>query len=89
MSMYFPSSATGNGQEISRLLTAAVVNQKFRKLLLNSPAAALASGYNGEPFRLATEEKNLVLSIRAQSLADFARQLADTNNKKGRASRIS
>lgn len=88
MGMYFPNSTPGSGQELSRLLTAAVINQRFRKLLLDSPAAALASGYNGEPFRLATEEKNRVLSIRAQSLADFASQLADTENMKGRVSRI-
>ena len=70
---------TKNGCELSRLLTAAVVNKKFRKLLLDDPAIALASGFNGEPFRLASEDKNRVLSINAQSLADFATQLTENH----------
>jgi hypothetical protein len=78
MSMYaYPSNTAATGQELSRLLTAAVINKKFRKLLLTEPAAALDSGYNGEPFRLASEEKDRVLAIRARSLADFAGQLLD------------
>jgi hypothetical protein len=73
--MAYPT--TKNGCELSRLLTAAVINQKFRKLLLADPAIALASGFNGEPFHLASEDKNRVLSISAKSLADFAMQLTD------------
>jgi hypothetical protein len=72
----YPSSST-SGQELSRLLTAAVVNKKFQKLLLTDPAIALASGFNGERFRLGSEEKDRVLSIHAQSLEDFASQLTD------------
>ena len=66
--------------ELSRLITAAVVNQKFCNLLLTNPAMALATGYNGETFRLATEEQELILSIRATSLADFAMQLTERRN---------
>jgi len=62
-------------REISRLLTAAVVNQKFCKLLLTNPETALNTGYNGESFRLAAEDKNRVMNIHARSLADFALQL--------------
>jgi hypothetical protein len=51
--------------------------------LLTEPAAALASGYNGEPFRLGSEEKDRVLSIRAQSLAEFAGQLLDKRGGNG------
>jgi hypothetical protein len=77
MSMtFYPTSVPSNGKELSRLLTAAVVNQKFCKLLLTNPARALDAGYNGEAFRLATDEKDRILSIRANSLADFAMQLA-------------
>ncbi len=64
-----------NGKELSRLLSAAVVNQRFCKLLLTNPASALAAGYNGESFRLGKEERDLILSIEAKSLAEFARQL--------------
>jgi hypothetical protein len=66
---------SGNG-ELSRLLTAAVVNQEFCKLLLTNPATALKTGYNDESFRLAAEEESIVLSIRAASLTEFALQLA-------------
>jgi hypothetical protein len=67
---------TSYGRELARLLTAAVVNRRFCQLLLTNPETALSTGYNGESFRLASEEKDLVLSIQAQSLAEFARQLS-------------
>jgi hypothetical protein len=60
---------------ISRLLAAAVVNQGFRDLLLTDPEQALARGYQGEKFPLNINEKNLVLSIRAENLSDFALQI--------------
>ena len=63
--------------EVSRLLTAAVINQKFRTLLLTNPANAIDRGFQGEPFRLEREEKDRIMAIRAGSLADFARQLTD------------
>ena len=69
------SSDLSIGRELSRLLTAAVVNREFCNLLLANPAMAVASGYNGEPFDLAAEEQQLIFSIRATSLADFAKQL--------------
>jgi len=62
-------------QEYSRIITAAVINLQFRKLLLSNPANAIDTGYAGEKFRLAYEEKNRVASIKATSLADFAMQL--------------
>lgn len=62
-------------QEYSRIITAAVINLQFRKLLLSNPEKAIDSGYAGEVFRLAYEEKSRVASIKATSLADFAMQL--------------
>ncbi len=62
-------------QEYSRILTAAVINMQFRKLLLSNPAKAIENGYGGEMFSLAREEKRRVAAIRATSLADFASQL--------------
>ena len=70
--------------ELSRLITAAVVSQKFCDLLLSDPAMALATGYGGESFSLSAEEQELILSIRATSLADFAMQLAGHRNGNGR-----
>lgn len=78
-----PKTASGSGKELSRLLTAAVVNQRFCRLLLSNPERAVNGGYHGEPFRLAREERDRILSIRAKSLADFARQLTDSRNGNG------
>jgi len=61
--------------EISRLLSAAVINKGFRELLLSDPARALAQGYFGETFSLDIEQQTRILSIQADSLSDFARQI--------------
>ena len=66
-----------NGRDLSRLLTAAVVNKNFRTKLLADPRGALLAGYNGEPFSLKTEDQDLILSIRATSLPEFATQLSN------------
>jgi len=73
-----------DGRELSRLISAAVVNQRFCRLLLSDPAKALTNGYNGEEFYLASNEQDLILSIRAASLADFAMQLVTHQNGKSR-----
>ena len=59
----------------SRLITAAVVNKQFRKMLLTNPSRALELGCNSESFNLCGEEKDRVLAIRAASLEDFADKL--------------
>jgi uncharacterized protein (DUF169 family) len=64
--------------ELSRLVSAAVVNQDFCKLLLSNPAMALTTGYYGERFHLALQEEQLILSIQATTLVEFARQIAIT-----------
>lgn len=69
-------SATRTQQEYSRILTAAVINLQFRQLLLTNPGKAIETGYGGEMFSLAREEKRRVAEIRATSLADFASQLS-------------
>jgi hypothetical protein len=76
------SNISANG--LSRMMTAAVVNQKFRDLLLSNPAAAMSRGYLGEKFSLDSDEMDLVLSIQATSLSDFAQQLLQisTDSKK-------
>lgn len=71
------------GKGLSRLLTAAVVSREFCSLLLANPAMAVATGYNGEPFDLAAEEQELIVSINATSLADFAKQLTRNGNSNG------
>jgi hypothetical protein len=76
-SQYYKPTTVPSGRELSRLLTAAVINQRFCHLLLTYPAKALAVGFNGESFRLAMDERERVLSIQAKNIADFARQLAE------------
>jgi len=68
--------------EISRLLSAAVINKGFRELLLSDPARALAQGYFGETFSLDNDQQTRILSIQADSLRDFARQITAPMVKK-------
>lgn len=63
-------------QELSRILSAAVINRKFRTLLLNDPDTAIKNGYAGERFSLSPEDQKRLGTIHASSLADFATQLA-------------
>jgi hypothetical protein len=72
------STNKGVGCELNRLLAAAVVNDRFQKLLLDHPERALQEGYQGEIFFLTQDEYDLVLSIRASTLKDFAIQLVNT-----------
>ena len=69
---------TGPSCVISRLLAAAVINKGFCDLLLSDPGLALAQGYQGEEFPLDFDQQALVLSIRADSLSDFALQITST-----------
>jgi hypothetical protein len=64
-----------NHLELCRLLAAAVVSPGFRRLLLTRPELALESGYQGETFLLNEQERALVVSIRADSLAELAGQI--------------
>jgi hypothetical protein len=73
---------------ISRLITAAVVNQGFCKLLLTNPEKAISTGYNGEIFRLDRSEKELILSIQANSLADFAVKVSTDRPSSEHVSRL-
>lgn len=72
--------ASFNTGELCRLISAAVVSRDFCNLLLANPAAALASGYNGESFCLTSEERQKILSIHASSLAGFATQLTENGH---------
>ena len=64
--------------EISRLLAAAVINPGFCKVLLNNPQQALDGGFQGEDFLFTQAERDLILSIRADSLAELANQFTQT-----------
>ena len=60
---------------ISRVFAAAVVNKQFCSTLLEDPQNALKNGYLGETFPLSREERDLIVSIRADSLSDLAKQV--------------
>jgi len=62
-------------REYSRILTAAVVNEKFRRLLLTNPGMAIKNGFGGEAFHLGAEETRRIAAIRVSTLAEFARQI--------------
>jgi len=61
--------------EYSRILTAAVINTRFRSSLLSNPVKAVEAGYSGEVFHLAREEQKKISSIHAKTLSEFALQL--------------
>jgi len=63
---------------LSKLFEAAVVNRQFCQLLLRHPETALQQGYLGNAFDLSTEERTLIISIRASSLSDLAQQVTKT-----------
>ena len=71
-----------NGR-IGRLVAAAVVDRKLCQLLLTDVSAALAKGYNNQPFELSDAEMDLVMSVKSPaSLADFAQQVIVNYNIK-------
>ena len=70
---YRKPTAGRNG--IHRLFAAAIVNNQFRETLLREPEEALANGYLGQPFMLTDQEKNIIQSVRAKTLTDFAQKV--------------
>ncbi len=70
-------------REYSRILTAAVVNEKFRKLLLTNPGMAIKNGFGGEAFHLAADEAKRIAAIRVTTLAEFARQMNASSSRVG------
>jgi len=80
ISMIAPNMPDGR-LEMSRLLAAAAINPDFCQLLLADPDSALRSGFLGEDFSFTEEERDLILSIRAESLPELANELARTFNE--------
>jgi hypothetical protein len=62
-------------KSLNQLLCAATINARFREVLLQNPAQAIASGYFDHTFDLTSEERELVVGIRAERLEDFAAQV--------------
>lgn len=70
------SSPHTREHEVSRLLSAALVNRDFAALLLQRPAAALAQGYEGVHFCFSAEDGAAIALIRAATVQEFALELA-------------
>lgn len=68
-------------REYSRILTAAVVNEKFRKLLLTNPGMAIRKGFGGEAFHLGADEARRISDIRVSTLAEFARLMNTSSSR--------
>lgn len=60
---------------LNQLLCAALVNERFREMLLHHPARAITMGYGDQSFSLTPEERDLVIGIHARQLEDFAAQV--------------
>jgi len=69
----YDESVRSKEREYSRILSAAVVNKKFRKLLLSNPGMAIQKGYGGEAFQLGKEETERINAIQVNNLEEFAR----------------
>lgn len=72
------TQATGPHPEVTRLLAAAIVNRQFRHILLSDPNQALDRGYQGEKFIFTRNERDLIISIQANSLPELAGQLVSS-----------
>ena len=66
---------TKDADSISRLLVAAAVNPKFCTRLLSNPQQALQAGFGGEGFPLSQPTRDVLVSIRASTLPEFALKL--------------
>lgn len=64
-----------DADSISRLLVAAAVNPKFCTRLLSNPRQALQAGFGGEGFPLSQSTRDVLVSIRASTLPEFALKL--------------
>ena len=69
-----------NDSVYSRIISAAVINERFCNLLLNDPEKAISSGYSGETFDMNLEDKQFLSSIRANNLSDFALKLTQARS---------
>ena len=81
LNMTVEADPGSNGRGLSHIFAAAVVNRQFCQLLLQDPYTALQKGYLGETFLLSEEELDAVVSIRAESLSDFSKQLNKALNQ--------
>jgi hypothetical protein len=71
---------------ITRLLVAAAVNPRFCTSLLTNPQHALKAGFGGESFPLSQPTLDILVSIQASTLSEFALKLNEVLVNQPRAS---
>jgi len=65
-------------QVVSRIMTAAVVNCRFRQNLLANPRETINNGFCEEIFILNQDESDQLANIHADSLEEFAIKIVYT-----------
>ena len=60
---------------LNQILSAAIVNKRFRQRLLNHPEKAIMEGYLDFDFQLTAFEKQYTESIQVNSIEEFAEHI--------------
>jgi len=71
-----PQSVRAFDREVSRLLSAAVVSRSFARTLLSDPGEALETGYQGHVFTFTDPERQILISLEAETIQEFAAEVA-------------
>lgn len=66
---------------LNRLIAVALVDPKFKQLLLTCPRLAVEKDYNLESLRLTPQDIELASAVKTDHLVDFATQLQKLNDK--------
>ena len=66
---------------LNRLIAVALVDPKFKQLLLTCPHLAVEKDYNLESLRLTPQDIELASAVKTDHLVDFAAQLQKLNDK--------
>lgn len=65
----------GTKAEFGRLIHAAIINTRFRQLLITNPVNTIEKGYLGESFYFPNDVKNQIQNIHAGNLEEFSSQV--------------
>lgn len=68
-------SSTTCSAGLRKIFAAALVSRQFCQQLLKDPIYALQNGYMGETFKITESERDLIISIQANSLSELASQV--------------
>lgn len=74
---------------LNQILCAALIDREFCSKLLKNPSLAVADGYLGNCFDLSTEEKNIMMGIKAKTIEDFAECIHQSIERQRYKQRIS